>query len=280
MWNIEETSKFLENETVVQIESEQLHQCRLICHVLNGDYSLEMRNDTFGPGKIVNPVPAVKEGELCLISAKRYPSQAEYEETLTRAKTEAHRANMVKARAQNQKNYFDSGVSRAFSDLLRKEGYLTHTGHAKRAMTVSDLKADLRQVMENYLAANCPNRDELALKLIAKDSAFIHFASSAALTRSDYCIRLLDTNPDFDLQHVPKIVRNDWKFIHALFNHTTSFEVPFGYFNEEISKCLDEAEKLGVLEETIAYEKSKVEFIIAEQVLNYKLQFTDPSSRR
>ncbi|SAL79992.1 hypothetical protein AWB71_06023 [Caballeronia peredens] len=272
MWHIEDLIDYLDDQHLNQIQTEQLQSCRLVCHLLNGDYELEIRNQVFGPNNKVHPVQAVKDGELVLISAKRHPSEAEYQETLTRAKSEAHLANMKKARSLNQKNYFDSRASKVFVDLLRTNGYLSPKSIAKRTMTVGDIKEALHTIVDNYLSRSYPNRDELTRRLVEKDPAFIFFVSKAAFANMDFCQKLLTTNPRLDLTRIDPSVRNDWEFINTLYQHQQSFTIPVNFFSPEIAQTLNEAGQFHVLRETIEYRLHKQRMETAQAKLTAKLE--------
>lgn len=271
MWDVKEIEKYLEDEQVSEVESEQLYLCRSICQLLNDDYTLEVRNETFQPGKSVLPVPSVKQGDLVLIGLRRVPTRAEFEETLTRAKSDTHLKNMHKAYARGEKTHYDKAVGSALRNLLVRDGYLGINGIAKVAATVQDIKDALGKSLDRHLDRNYPARDDIALKLTAKDAASMFFARPQTLADVSFCLKLMDANPALNIESIPEVVRNDWRFIHALFARDAGFANPATYFDEAVTKLIIQASQNGVLMEYIDYERAKKELAITEEKLRAKL---------
>ena len=243
MWNISELENYLEREQIRDINAEQLEVCRYMCHVLNDTYDIELRNAVFTPGFAVTPVETVREGELCLISTKREGTEEELNRSVA-GKSESLQANMRKSFSRGGKWFYDNPANKALSSILKTYGYL-HTSvngdtsypeaTAMQDITVEGLKKIFRKILDRYLTANVTvDRDELALKLIVKDPAFIHFAREESLDYPEFCLQVLKTNPQISTSHFSKGVMSSWIFFMKLLREEHEFDFPSMKFSFEI----------------------------------------------
>ncbi|ONU47740.1 hypothetical protein [Burkholderia cenocepacia] len=247
MWNLEELKKYLDKEKLQEVTSEQLEQCHYICDLLSGVYDIELRNDTFSKERKVDPVQEIREGDLCIISTKKYPTPEEFAKSLE-DKSPAMQTNMKRAYDRGEKMFYDNGANKAFNTLLKRYGYLHSRQYGDKSYTAdntalkpikhSELKIIFSQLLERFINVNMHHRNELALKLIAKDANYIHFATKDKLADMEYCLKLLHANPNIDISFFDESVTTSWEFVSELLNSKQVFAIESMNFPKKIKETL------------------------------------------
>lgn len=264
MWSLEEASKFLEREKILEIGSEQLEQCRTICMLLDGESEIELRKEPFSPSKRVEAVPEIKEGELCLISVKRRPNETEFQRSLI-GKPPALKANMESAYARGDKCFYDNASSKAFATLLRRYRILNpENGSAMRNLTIPDLKSAFEGMLREHAEFNA--NDEKVLVLVKLDHRFYRLASAKALADPEYCVSLIEANEALKPKFLPKEVRSSWRFAKALFESKTNFPLEDVELHPKINEAVlyglsHEEASPGTLASVLRYFSSREEML-------------------
>ncbi|MGU4699079.1 hypothetical protein K6L09_20650 [Burkholderia cepacia] len=247
MWNLEELKKYLDKEKLQEVTSEQLEQCHYICDLLSGVYDIELRNDTFSKDRKVDPVQEIREGDLCIISTKKYPTEEEFAKSLE-GKSPAMQTNMKRAYDRGEKCFYDNGANKAFNTLLKRYGFLHNKQYGDKSYTAdstalkpikhSDLKTIFSQILDKFISVNMNHRNELVLKLVAKDANAIHFAQKEKLADMDYCLKLLHANPNIDIRFFDEKVISSWEFVSELLNSKQMFAIESMNFPKHIKETM------------------------------------------
>ncbi|WP_175888098.1 hypothetical protein [Burkholderia contaminans] len=247
MWDLEELKKYLDKDKLQEVTSEQLEQCHYICDLLSDVYDIELRNDVFSKDRRVDPCQEIREGDLCIISTKKYPTEEEFTKSLE-GKSPAMQTNMKNAYGRGEKVFYDNGANKAFNTLLKRYGYLHSRQYGDKSYTAdntalkpikhSELKTIFSQILDKFINVNMRKRNDLALRLIAKDASYIHFAAKEKLADMSYCLQLLQANPNVDIAHFDESVTTSWEFVNELLDSKQVFAIEEMNFPKKIKETL------------------------------------------